>query len=74
MQLDGKATSELPYDALVIATGTTLSPPGSIPGEATKRQGIEYLRSVQNELRKADKIAILGGGAVGVRELGNGID
>ncbi|KAK4053980.1 hypothetical protein OIO90_003625 [Microbotryomycetes sp. JL221] len=60
-------TNEIPYEALVIATGTTLSPPGSIPGQATKRQGVEYLRSIQQQLERANKIVILGGGAVGVQ-------
>ncbi|KAM0787304.1 hypothetical protein ACM66B_007080 [Microbotryomycetes sp. NB124-2] len=67
VSLDGTETTRIPYDALVIATGTTLSPPGSIPGQATKKEGVEYLRSIQDELKRANKIVILGGGAVGVQ-------
>ncbi|KAK4048629.1 hypothetical protein OIV83_004599 [Microbotryomycetes sp. JL201] len=67
IELDGQETTEVRYDALVIATGTTLSPPGSIPGQASKKEGVEYLRSIQDELKRANKIVILGGGAVGVQ-------
>lgn len=67
VQLDGQDTKEIPFDALVMSTGTKLSPPGSMPGE-TKAEGVAYLQSIQGDLKKAQKIVILGGGAVGVRE------
>ena len=38
-----------------------------MPGES-KKEGIEYLKSIQEDLSKAKKIVILGGGAVGVRK------
>ena len=61
--------SELEYEGLVLAMGTKLSPPGTIPGNGTKREGIEYLRGLQERLRRAKRVVILGGGAIGVREL-----
>lgn len=58
---------ELGYEALVVATGTKLSPPGTMPGGGDKKDGVEYLRSIQGKLKAADEIVIIGGGAVGVR-------
>lgn len=57
----------LSYDALVLATGTKLSPPGTMPGKGDKAEGVKYLQSIQGELEKAGEIIIVGGGAVGVR-------
>ncbi|GAA5830601.1 hypothetical protein JCM3766R1_002778 [Sporobolomyces carnicolor] len=57
--------SELDYEVLILATGTRLSPPGTIPGDGTKRQGVEYLRSLQARLAGSKRIVILGGGAIG---------
>lgn len=59
---------ELDYEVLVLATGTRLSPPGTIPGKGTKREGVEYLKGLQGELERGEKIVVLGGGAIGVRE------
>jgi len=61
--------SELEYERLVLAMGTKLSPPGTIPGNGTKREGIEYLRGLQERSRRAKRVVIFGGGAIGVREL-----
>lgn len=52
-----------------MATGTRLRPPGNMPGDGSKSAGVAYLQSIQRELEKAQRIVILGGGAVGVREL-----
>ena len=52
----------------MIATGTRLSPPGTVPYDDKKR-GVDYFRDLQAKVEKADRIVILGGGAVGVREL-----
>ncbi|BGP51958.1 hypothetical protein JCM10450v2_007918 [Rhodotorula kratochvilovae] len=54
---------EVRYDALVLATGTVLSPPGTMPGRE-KHEGVGYLRGVQRKLREAGEIVIVGGGAV----------
>ncbi|TNY20309.1 putative oxidoreductase [Rhodotorula diobovata] len=59
--------AELQYDALVLATGTTLSPPGTMPGSGDKADGVKYLRSIQGKLKSAEEIVIVGGGAVGVQ-------
>jgi len=56
------------YEVLILAMGTNLSPPGTIPGQGTKKEGVEFLKGSQRELRKARKIVILGGGAIGVRK------
>lgn len=63
--------SDLEYEVLVLATGTELSPPGTIPGTGTKREGVAYLKSLQVDLETAKSVAILGGGAIGVREFPN---
>lgn len=60
-------STELPYEALVMATGTQLSPPGTVPGE-TKAEGIAWFNNHQERVAKAERIVIVGGGAVGVRE------
>ncbi|GAA5962740.1 hypothetical protein JCM3765_006187 [Sporobolomyces pararoseus] len=59
--------SDLEYEVLVLATGTQLSPPGTIPGTGTKREGIEYLQSLQADLERSKRVCILGGGAIGVQ-------
>ncbi|KDE07188.1 hypothetical protein MVLG_02588 [Microbotryum lychnidis-dioicae p1A1 Lamole] len=61
VQLDGKKVTELPFEALVLASGTKLTPPGTMP------EGVKYLQGVQEELKKAHDLVILGGGAVGVQ-------
>ncbi|GAA5984009.1 hypothetical protein JCM5350_004990 [Sporobolomyces pararoseus] len=62
-----KKQSDLEYEVLVLATGTELSPPGTIPGTGTKREGVAYLKSLQADLETAKSVAILGGGAIGVQ-------
>ncbi|SGY85969.1 BQ5605_C009g05792 [Microbotryum silenes-dioicae] len=66
VQLDGKKVTELPFEALVLASGTKLTPPGTMPSEE-KVEGVKYLQGVQEELKKAHDLVILGGGAVGVQ-------
>ncbi|KAL8278110.1 hypothetical protein RQP46_009434 [Phenoliferia psychrophenolica] len=58
--------TELNFEALVLATGTKLSPPGTLPGE-TKKEGIEWFQAHQERVAKARRIVIVGGGAVGVQ-------
>ncbi|KAJ8291484.1 Fe-regulated protein 8 [Rhodotorula toruloides] len=59
-------SNEISYEALILVTGTKLSPPGTMPG-GTKAEGVGYLRSSQGRLREAERVVILGGGAVGVQ-------
>ncbi|SCZ99615.1 BZ3500_MvSof-1268-A1-R1_Chr3-1g06154 [Microbotryum saponariae] len=68
VQFEGNKVTELPFEALVLASGTKLTPPGTMPSEE-KLEGVKYLQGVQEELEKAHDLVILGGGAVGVREL-----
>ncbi|GAA5949465.1 hypothetical protein JCM21900_000228 [Sporobolomyces salmonicolor] len=65
--LSSEQVTEIEYDALVLATGTKLSPPGTIPGDGDKKSGVEYLQGIQGELKEAKDVVILGGGAVGVQ-------
>lgn len=67
IELDGLKTAELPYDALVMATGTKLQAPGTMPNE-DKVPNVEWFQAHQRRVKEAKRIAILGGGAVGVRE------
>ncbi|TFY82156.1 hypothetical protein EWM64_g1851 [Hericium alpestre] len=56
----------IPYEYLVIATGTRLTPPGSMITD-TKPEGIAYFQAHQQAVEKAQKIVIIGGGANGVQ-------
>ncbi|KAI8818148.1 FAD/NAD-P-binding domain-containing protein [Fimicolochytrium jonesii] len=56
----------VPYEFLVYATGSRLSPPGNVPGEG-KQEGIAYFRGIQVQAAKAKRIVCIGGGAVGVQ-------
>lgn len=68
ISLDGTDVTELNFEALVMATGTRLRPPGTLPGE-TKAEGVEWFKAHQERVAKAKRIVIVGGGAVGVRKL-----
>ncbi|KAL7411771.1 hypothetical protein BDY24DRAFT_435652 [Mrakia frigida] len=59
-------TDKIPFDALVLATGTRLQPPGTMPG-TEKKEGVEFFQKHQKEVEKAQRIVLLGGGAVGVQ-------
>lgn len=50
----------------VLATGTKLSPPSSLPG-SEKLDGVTYLQEHAKQVVKHNNIAIIGGGAVGVQ-------
>ncbi|GAA6017902.1 hypothetical protein JCM10207_003493 [Rhodosporidiobolus poonsookiae] len=67
VQLPGQDTpaAEIEYDALVLATGTKLSKPGTL--ETEKKDSVMYLQGVQQKLKAAKDIVIIGGGAVGVQ-------
>jgi NADH dehydrogenase FAD-containing subunit len=56
---------EIPFSYLAIATGSTQPLPVQV--ESTERtEACDELRAVQNHIKTSQKIAILGGGAVGV--------
>ncbi|GAA5912987.1 hypothetical protein JCM6882_008890 [Rhodosporidiobolus microsporus] len=56
---------EIEFEALVLATGTKLSKPGTLDPE--KADAVAYLQGVQAKLKDAKDIVIIGGGAVGVQ-------
>ncbi|CAK7216290.1 hypothetical protein SBRCBS47491_002774 [Sporothrix bragantina] len=58
--------NSIPYEYLVLVTGTQLVPPSANPG-TEKKEGVEYLQQHAAQVEKANKIAIIGGGAVGVQ-------
>lgn len=62
----GSAPGELVYEYLVVATGTTLPPPGTLNTEG-KSAGMSYLQEYQRRIAAANDIVIIGGGAIGVR-------
>ncbi|KAK3291907.1 uncharacterized protein B0H64DRAFT_366362 [Chaetomium fimeti] len=56
----------LPFDYLIVATGTHLSPPGTMPTD-DKVSSVEFLRRYQKGVEAAREVVIVGGGAVGVQ-------
>ncbi|KAH8803844.1 oxidoreductase [Hyaloscypha sp. PMI_1271] len=56
----------VPYAYLAIATGATQSPPAKLLASQKGEAGAE-LRVLQARVEKAEKVAIVGGGAVGVQ-------
>ncbi|KAI0164963.1 FAD/NAD(P)-binding domain-containing protein [Xylariaceae sp. FL1272] len=63
---DWQGVREIPYDYLVVATGTKLRAPGTMLDD-DKPLSVKYLQDYQNNLKQARSIAIIGGGAVGVQ-------
>ncbi|KAI1171278.1 FAD/NAD(P)-binding domain-containing protein [Nemania sp. FL0916] len=63
---DWQGVREIPYDYLVVATGTKLRAPGTMQDD-DKPLSVKYLQVYQERLKKAKSIAIIGGGAVGVQ-------
>lgn len=55
----------IPYEYLAIATGTTSPRPSRLKSDE-KHGACEELRATQEEIRAAQRIAVIGGGAVGV--------
>jgi pyruvate/2-oxoglutarate dehydrogenase complex dihydrolipoamide dehydrogenase (E3) component len=54
------------YNGQVIATGTKLTPPSTLPS-SDKADGVTYLREHAKKVESSSNIAIIGGGAVGVQ-------
>jgi NADH dehydrogenase FAD-containing subunit len=61
-----QGSTTIPFEYLVLATGTRLPAPGSVVAE-DKPSGVELFRAYQQGILAADSIAIVGGGAVGVQ-------
>jgi NADH dehydrogenase FAD-containing subunit len=63
---DWQGMREVPYEYLVVASGTKLRAPGTMQDDE-KPLSVKYLQTYQERLRQAKSIAIIGGGAVGVQ-------
>lgn len=63
---DWQGVREIPFDYLVVATGTKLRAPGTMQDDE-KPLSVKYLQGYQQRLKDARSIAIVGGGAVGVQ-------
>lgn len=62
----------LSFDYLVVATGSTYTVPINQPKNNFKRATTEAkFKEVQEQIKKADKILIVGGGAVGIEVAGD---
>jgi NADH dehydrogenase FAD-containing subunit len=59
-------SSQLPFEYLVVATGTLLSQPCGMQSD-DKPGGVAYLRQHQQQVKQANSIVIAGGGAAGVQ-------
>jgi NADH dehydrogenase FAD-containing subunit len=56
----------IPFDFLVVATGTRLAAPGTMPDD-DKLPSTRYLQTHQAAIQSAQSIVVIGGGAVGVQ-------
>lgn len=63
-QFEGK--NLIPFEYLVIATGTRLTQPSGMPSD-DKTDCVNYLRTHQTQAQNAKSIVLVGGGAVGVQ-------
>ncbi|KAI4756535.1 putative oxidoreductase [Aureobasidium sp. EXF-3400] len=66
VEVNGQGVEKIPYAYLVIATGTKLTPPSTLPS-SDKADGVTYLRNHASKVESSSNIAIIGGGAVGVQ-------
>ncbi|KAI0295057.1 FAD/NAD-P-binding domain-containing protein [Multifurca ochricompacta] len=56
----------IPYEYLIIATGTRLVSPGTLDVKG-KAEGVAFLQQHQRRVERANKIVVAGGGAVGIQ-------
>ncbi|KAK4495262.1 hypothetical protein PRZ48_013591 [Zasmidium cellare] len=61
-----EGSHNLPYDYLVIATGTLLAAPSMMPFDS-KAPAVKYIQDYQEQVQAAEHVTIVGGGAVGVQ-------
>jgi NADH dehydrogenase FAD-containing subunit len=61
-----QGSKEIPFDYLVVATGTKLRAPGTMEHDE-KPQSVKYFQSYQKAIENAKSVVIVGGGAVGVQ-------
>lgn len=61
-----EGSNQLPFSYLAIATGTRLTPPGTMTAE-DKLPSVQYFQQYQKQVLAASSIVIIGGGAVGVQ-------
>ncbi|EED17576.1 Amid-like NADH oxidoreductase, putative [Talaromyces stipitatus ATCC 10500] len=61
-----QGSNQIPFEYLTIATGTTLAEPGTIKHD-DKVSSVQYLQRHQEQVKKANSILIVGGGALGVQ-------
>lgn len=61
-----QGSKTIPFDYLVVATGTRLAAPGTMPDD-DKPPSVRYLQAYQTGIRNAQSILVIGGGAVGVQ-------
>ncbi|KGO67484.1 FAD-dependent pyridine nucleotide-disulfide oxidoreductase [Penicillium italicum] len=61
-----QGSKEVPFDYVVVATGTRLSKPAAMDDD-DKASSVEYLQKHQAGVKRSQSILIVGGGAVGVQ-------
>ncbi|EME43768.1 hypothetical protein DOTSEDRAFT_171613 [Dothistroma septosporum NZE10] len=68
LQIDSKwnGSNKIPFDCLVLATGTRLAAPSMMPYD-DDTSSVKYLQAYQSQLAQSTAVAIVGGGAVGVQ-------
>lgn len=59
-----QGSKQVPFDYLVAATGTRLAAPGTMPSDE-KAHSVDYLKKYNQAIKRANRIVIIGGGAVG---------
>lgn len=66
VELNGQHVDSVPYSYLVIATGSKLTAPSSLPG-SEKLEGTKFLQKHAQTLIRSSNVVIIGAGAVGVQ-------